>query len=147
MERAVRPYLTRLAAGARRPWVRVYAFATELVPLTPTLRREGAAAFERLAFPRGTRIAAAIEALLAAPDGPTARDDVLVVSDGWEAGGAAALQEALLSLRRRSRRLIWWNPDAALPGFRPLTTTMRLVTRIVDEFGSGLEGSAYGDPR
>lgn len=132
-------YLPLLAAAVRQRRVRVFAVSDRLVEVTEALRGKGASALQEASFGRGTRLGQAIEALLAAPDGPSRQDDVLVISDGWEAGDRQRFVEALLALRRRCRRLIWWNPDAASPGFQPTAFSMRLVTRLADVFGSGLE--------
>jgi len=43
----------------------------------------------------------------------------VVVSDGLDTGAPEVLGEALASIRRRARRLVWLNPLAGRPGYAP----------------------------
>jgi len=136
MEAYVGRYLPALFALVRERDVRVFAFATGVAEVTEALR-QGGEALEAVRFGRGTLLGDAIAALLEDPKGPTPRDDVLIISDGWEAGDREAFVAALVALRRRCRQLIWWNPDVATKGFRPTSFAMRVVRRLADILESG----------
>lgn len=80
------------------------------------------------------------------------RTGIIIVSDGYDTGEPEVLAQALTSLRRRARRLVWINPLLQQPGFTPesrgmlaalphldllapgsdLATVARVLPRIVD---------------
>jgi len=59
---------------------------------------------------------------------------VVVVSDGLDTGAPEVLGEALASIRRRARRLVWLNPLAGRPGYAPLAAGMRAALPHLDLF-------------
>lgn len=59
---------------------------------------------------------------------------VLIASDGWERGGVSALGREMRYLQHRCHRLIWLNPHAGRPGYRPLVEGMRAALPFVDDF-------------
>ncbi len=109
----------------------VFAFATGLTRVTPALARsrptEAIAAASDAVTDRfgGTRIAANLEALLAGRHGGLLRGAVVLIgSDGWDSDPPERLGRAMARLRRRAHRVLWINPRAAAPGFRPHTGGM-----------------------
>jgi uncharacterized protein with von Willebrand factor type A (vWA) domain len=59
---------------------------------------------------------------------------VLIVSDGWDRGDAAALAQEIARLRRSCHRLIWLNPLLGTPGYEPLTRGMQAALPFLDDF-------------
>jgi uncharacterized protein len=57
---------------------------------------------------------------------------VLIVSDGWDLGETPELAWELEGLRREVRRIVWVNPYAADPGFRPETAALRAALPYLD---------------
>src|SRR5579864_8419222 len=60
------------------------------------------------------------------------RTAVVVVSDGYDAGDPASLQQALAKIRRRCRCLVWLNPLASRPDFTPASVGMQAAMPYVD---------------
>jgi uncharacterized protein with von Willebrand factor type A (vWA) domain len=77
------------------------------------------------------------------------RSAVIVVSDGYDTGEPELLGEALATLRRRARRLVWLNPLLGQPGFRPEGRGMRAALPHLDLLapGSDLESVERVLPR
>jgi len=67
---------------------------------------------------------------------------VLLVSDGWDLGETFDLTGQLEHLRREARRIVWVNPYAADPGFRPETAALKAALPYLD-----LLTSPVGFPR
>jgi len=66
-----------------------------------------------------------------------ARTGVIVVSDGYDTGEPAQLADALGTLRRRARRLVWLNPLLGKPGFAPESQGMRAAMPWLDLLAPG----------
>lgn len=62
---------------------------------------------------------------------------VVVASDGLERGGSDLLGAQMARLRRLARRVIWFNPHKATPGFEPLMAGMRAALPSVHDFVGG----------
>lgn len=58
----------------------------------------------------------------------------IIASDGWDTGDLEVLERAMRSLKRRSARVIWLNPLAGSPGYRPSAAGMKTVLPFVDVF-------------
>lgn len=69
---------------------------------------------------------------------------VAVVSDGWDRGDPAVLEEAMGRLRRVAHRIVWVNPLKASPGYEPLARGMATALPFVDDFLSGSSLDALG---
>jgi uncharacterized protein len=59
---------------------------------------------------------------------------VIVVSDGWDRGDPRLVAVETARLRRSCHRLIWLNPLAGTPGYRPLAAGMAAAYPFVDDF-------------
>lgn len=59
---------------------------------------------------------------------------VVIVSDGWDRGDPALVQDEMARLQRRCHRLIWLNPLASAEGYRPLAAGMAAALPHVDDF-------------
>jgi len=66
-----------------------------------------------------------------------ARTGVIIVSDGYDTGEPALLEDALGTLRRRARRLVWLNPLLSQPGFAPEARGMRAAMPYLDLLAPG----------
>ncbi|VVD28637.1 vWA domain-containing protein [Paraburkholderia dioscoreae] len=60
------------------------------------------------------------------------RTAVVVVSDGYDAGEPARLEQALATMRRRCRCLVWLNPLASRTDFTPASAGMQAALPYVD---------------
>lgn len=120
--------------------VEAFAFSTSYLRLTPYLRdRDPDRAFRRAVaaatdWGGGTRIGESLEAwcrdcssLLGGR-----RLTVLIFSDGLDRGDAGRLQQAMARLRRGCRRILWINPLAADPDYRPLARGMQAALPFID---------------
>jgi uncharacterized protein with von Willebrand factor type A (vWA) domain len=67
------------------------------------------------------------------------RTAVLIVSDGYDTGEPDVLAEALATLRRRSRRLVWLNPLLAQRGYTPESRAMRAALPYLDLLAPGAD--------
>ena len=67
------------------------------------------------------------------------RTGVIIVSDGYDTGEPEGLAEALATLRRRSRRLVWLNPLLGRPGFSPESRGMRAAMPHIDLLAAGAD--------
>lgn len=65
------------------------------------------------------------------------RTAVLIASDGYETGDTQLLEDGLIRLRRRTRRIIWLNPLTGRPGFTPDSHGMRAALPHVDMVAPG----------
>jgi uncharacterized protein with von Willebrand factor type A (vWA) domain len=62
---------------------------------------------------------------------------VIVVSDGWERGDPEPLREEMVRLHRAAHAVVWVNPLAADPRYRPLAAGMAAALPSVDVFVPG----------
>ncbi len=67
------------------------------------------------------------------------RAGVVIVSDGYDTGEPELLSQALATLRRRSRRMIWLNPLLGQPGFAPLSRGMQAALPHLDLLAPGAD--------
>ncbi|MFQ5907524.1 MAG: VWA domain-containing protein [Thermoplasmata archaeon] len=121
------------------PSARLYAFSTELWPLTAVLRgrpyREAVRyVSEKLAHAGGGTQIGRCLAEFQRHHGSTVdgRTVVLILSDGWDVGSLHLLEDQMASLRRRAFLLLWMNPYAERPDFRAEVAGMRQALPHVD---------------
>ena len=65
------------------------------------------------------------------------RTGVIIVSDGYDTGDTAQLADALATLRRRSRRMVWLNPLLNQPDYTPVAQGMRTAMPYLDLLAPG----------
>ncbi len=70
------------------------------------------------------------------------RTGVIIVSDGYDTGDTALLADALGTLRRRARRMIWFNPLLNQPDFTPVACGMRTAMPYLDLLAPGADLAA-----
>lgn len=129
------------AAAGRLGRVETFTFSTRLTRVTHQLRRRSVQAALQAAgsavddWSGGTQIGLAIDTFVrrwarrVGRGGPV----VLIVSDGWDRGDPAVLADAMRRLHRFVHRVVWLNPLAGQPGFRPETRGMQAALPHVDD--------------
>lgn len=125
--------------------VEIFAFNTTLVRVTRLITpADVEGTLDRLAasvpdWSGGTRIGACLEDFNARYLDRTINrhTTVVVFSDGLDHGDAAVLARAMRALRERAARVVWLNPLAGDPRYRPETEGMRAALPFVDHFGPG----------
>ena len=124
--------------------VESFVFSTYLQSLTkefrsknfPEMLRNVAVHFT--GWSGGTKIGAAIESLnesFATSVSP--RTIVIIMSDGWDTGDIALLDQEMLRLRRRAKSVIWINPLKGNLDYEPLAMGMAAARPYCDHFIAG----------
>jgi uncharacterized protein with von Willebrand factor type A (vWA) domain len=125
--------------------VEAFAFGTRLTRLTPELAERdpekalAAAAARVVDWTGGTRIGASLKAFndewgrRALTRGAV----VVIASDGWERGEAAAVAREMARLSRQAYAVVWVNPLKGSPEYQPLAGGMRAALPYVDRFLPG----------
>lgn len=128
------------AAQRRIDKVEVFTFSTELTRITEDLRRRDTkTALSRVSasvrdWSGGTKIGEALAewnrkwSRRLIRGGPIA----LILSDGWDCGDPELLRLEMARLSRTVHQVIWLNPLAARPDYRPATRGMQAVLPYVD---------------
>jgi len=70
------------------------------------------------------------------------RTGVIIISDGYDTGDTAVLADALGTLRRRARRMVWLNPLLNRPDFTPVARGMRTAMPYLDLLAPGADLAA-----
>jgi len=70
------------------------------------------------------------------------RTGVIIVSDGYDTGDTAQLADALGTLRRRARRMVWLNPLLNQPDYTPVARGMRAAMPYLDLLAPGADLAA-----
>ncbi len=65
------------------------------------------------------------------------RTGIIIISDGYDTGDTAVLADALGTLRRRARRIVWLNPLLNQPDFTPVAHGMRTAMPYLDLLAPG----------
>ncbi|QIA27711.1 VWA domain-containing protein [Thermaerobacter sp. PB12/4term] len=120
--------------------VEAFAFSTSYLRLTPFLRAGDAdAAFRRAVaaaadWGGGTRIGECLDHWYREYGSSLCRrrSTVIILSDGLDMGDPEVLRRALGRIRRATGRVVWLNPLAGDPRYRPLARGMRAALPFVD---------------
>ena len=139
------------AAGGAR--AEVFSFATRLTRLSRVLAEtEPGAALRRAGqtapdWSGGTRIG---DCLREFNDAFGCRGEargavVVIVSDGWDTGDPAAVRREMQRLSRVAFRIVWVNPRAHRPGYRPLAAGMAAAWPYCDAVVSAHRLDALGE--
>jgi uncharacterized protein with von Willebrand factor type A (vWA) domain len=62
---------------------------------------------------------------------------VVILSDGWDRGDPAVLDEQMARLHRAAHKVVWVNPLKVTPGYAPLARGMAAALPHVDAFVEG----------
>ncbi len=132
------------AAQGRLGRVEAFVFSTHLTRITREVRhRDPRIALRHITakvtdWSGGTRIGEALHTFnwewsrRVVRGGPIA----LMISDGWDRGDPEMLRSEMARFSRSVHRVIWLNPLAGRPGFKPETRGMRTVLPYIDDFRS-----------
>lgn len=138
------------AVALRRPATEVFLFGTRLSRITPQLRRARSGRVAGL-VPQdaggGTRLGSALLGFLRdyGRRGMAHGAALVVLSDGLDQGEAEETGRAMAALRRLARRIIWVNPLAARPGYRPEARAMAAALPHIDDLVSGHDPDGLAD--
>ncbi len=133
------------AAVVARRRVEAFALGTRLTRLTRDLSgRDPDAALARASaavadWGGGTRLGDAIGAFndTWGVRGMARGADVVILSDGWDRGDPARIDEEMARLARVAHSVTWVNPLKATPGYAPLARGMAAALPHVDRFVEG----------
>lgn len=148
VSRSMQPYATiylhlMRATALRRTGIHpeVFAFSTSLTRLTAVLsHRSPEVALDRANAKvsdryGGTHLGRSVAKLLSPPHGSALRGAVVIIaSDGWDSDPPEVLERALARVSRRAELLVWLNPRAAQPEFRPVAGSMAAAIPYCDVF-------------
>ncbi len=139
-----------LAVGGR---AEVFAFATTITRITPSLRlRSPAEAIERASDDvgdrfGGTRMAASLTDLLKHRSWSSKLRGavVVVVSDGWDTDSPEQLERRMARVNRLAHQVVWVNPRLSAEGYEPSVGGMAAALPHCDHFLPGHSLTAVGD--
>jgi hypothetical protein len=121
--------------------VETFVFSTSLTHVSRELQQEEinemltALAEKTLHWSGGTRIGACFDDFLKNHPGClTSKTVVLILSDGWDTGDPELLAQSMATLRKKADKIIWLNPLAGSPAYRPEAGGMATAMPFVDVF-------------
>ena len=122
--------------------VETFVFSTSLTRITHMIRtRDIMNALERissdvLGWSGGTNIGRSLSTFNRdfAPNLVTHRTVVVIISDGWDRGNVALLEQEIINIKRRCHKVIWLNPLLASKDYQPLCKGMQAVLPHLDYF-------------
>jgi len=138
--RFVMPFLLGLrGVGAR---AEVFVFSTSLSRVTPLIQHLPIEkALERISeevpdWSGGTRIGYSLHQFNQSHGSQllSRRTVVVVMSDGWDLGGKELLRREMAAISRQAHCVIWLNPLAGDPDYRPVCQGMRIALPYIDHF-------------
>ncbi|HET7323310.1 MAG TPA: VWA domain-containing protein, partial [Halococcus sp.] len=136
-----RSFLIRFLRRVRAEWrdARVFFFDDDLREVTQSFDAESQkAALDALSraeteWGGGTRIGGSLERLRTEfPHAVDRRSVVFVVSDGLEMGDVSTLETELSSLSRSAGAMLWLNPLAVSPAYKPTARGMAAALPYLD---------------
>jgi len=122
--------------------VETFVFSTSLSRITHLIRTKDIAnALERISgsvagWSGGTNIGRSLAAFNRefAPSLVTHRTVIVIISDGWDRGDVALLEQEMKNLKRRCYKIIWLNPLLASDHYQPLCKGMKAALPHLDFF-------------
>ncbi len=137
-------FLLKFAYALQKHFQRVHTFlfSTQLVDITPTLKRPSlsealaALSLEDAGWAGGTKIGESLGEFLRVHGRKLLSRDTLlmILSDGWDTGEPDVLAAELAAAKRRVGKLIWLNPLLGLEGYEPVTRGMSAALPFIDVF-------------
>ena len=122
--------------------VETFVFSTSLSRITHLIRTKDITnALEKisgsiLGWSGGTNIGRSLQTFNRdfAPSMVTHRTVVVIISDGWDRGDVALLEQQMQDLKRRGKKIIWLNPLLASDNYEPLCKGMQAALPYLDLF-------------
>jgi uncharacterized protein with von Willebrand factor type A (vWA) domain len=138
--RFVMPFLLGLRGSGSR--AEVFVFSTTLSRITPLIRHLSLdKALERISrevpdWSGGTRIGFSLHQFNQAHGSQllSRRTVVVVMSDGWDLGGKELLRREMAAISGQAHCVIWLNPLAGDPDYRPVCQGMQIALPYIDHF-------------
>lgn len=141
---AFNPFLLRLMLGLQQalPRSRTLVFSTHVTEITALLRRHSVEETLREVgdtvrhWSGGTNIGGALAALNRGVlrEGGASSTVVMVISDGYDNGETALIDEEMRALRRRASAVVWINPMYGASTFQVRAAGMKAALPHVDHF-------------
>ncbi len=134
------PFITSLAWSFTRARARtqIFLFSTRLLRVTSLIARKGVTGITYAELPGlkgGTRIGSSLEQLLQRyPSLLNRHTNVIIMSDGFDAGHPEQMHTSMRDLAARVGRVIWFNPLLGEPGYEPTSQGMSMALPYIDEF-------------
>ncbi len=121
-----------------------FTFSTELTHVTPMLRQNNEQQILQQigknvhSWSSGTKIGESLTEFIASYGNKflSQKHIVVVLSDGLETGNVSVLKEAVRTIRRKCKTLIWLNPLKGMVGYQPIQKGMVNVMPHLDAFES-----------
>ena len=121
-----------------------FTFSTELTHITPMLRQNNELEILKEigknvhSWSSGTKIGESLQEFLSVYGSKflSQKHVVVILSDGLETGNVAELREAVRTIRRKCRTLIWLNPLKGMEGYQPIQKGIINVMPHLDAFES-----------
>ncbi len=122
--------------------IETMVFSTRVTRITPLLRRRNIEAALRLIaetvqdWSGGTKIGACLHEFnrTMATNMVTSKTLMIIISDGWDTGETAVLDNAMAQLRRMALRVIWLNPLLGSANYQPLCKGIQTALPYVHDF-------------
>ena len=121
-----------------------FTFSTELTHITPMLRENNEKEIVKKigkgvhSWSSGTKIGESLTEFLSVYGSKflSQKHIVVILSDGLETGNVTQLKEAVRTIRRRCKTLVWLNPLKGMKGYQPIQKGMVNVMPHLDAFES-----------
>ena len=121
-----------------------FTFSTTLTHVTPMLRQNNEEEVLKQigknvhSWSSGTKIGESLTEFLAVYGSKflSQKHIVVILSDGLETGNVAVLKEAVRTIRRKCKTLVWLNPLKGMAGYQPIQKGMVNVMPHLDAFES-----------
>jgi len=121
-----------------------FTFSTELTHITPMLRENNESEIlkqigsEVTTWSSGTKIGDCLTTFLSDYGSKflSQKHIVVILSDGLETGNVTQLKEAVRTIRRKCKTLVWLNPLKGMEGYQPIQKGMVNVMPHLDAFES-----------
>ena len=122
--------------------VETFVFSTSLTRITHLIRTKDIGnALERISssvqgWSGGTNIGRSLGTFNRefAPSLVTHRTVIVLISDGWDRGDVALMEQEMRNLKRRCHKIIWLNPLLASENYQPLCKGMQAALPYLDFF-------------
>ncbi len=121
-----------------------FTFSTQLTHVTPLLRQNNEQEILKQigknvhSWSSGTKIGASLTDFLTVYGNKflSQKHIVVILSDGLETGSVTVLKEAVRTIKRKCKTLIWLNPLKGMEGYRPIQKGIVNVMPHLDAFES-----------
>ena len=122
--------------------IETFVFSTTLKRITPMLKQDNfreamySLGTENNGWGGGTRIGESLKAFVEEYGKKllNSKTIVIILSDGWDTGNIDILEKNLGVIHTRVKKIIWLNPLAGFPAYRPDAAGMKAALPFIDVF-------------